>query len=382
MLSLIQVHRAGLIHRDISPDNIMLTAGGSMKLLDFGAAVDFTKEEEKSLSIMLKPGYAPEEQYRTKGKQGPWTDVYALAATIYKCITGITPPEAMERLRRDELVAPRVANAAIPPSLEEALLKGMSVYAEERYQSMEAFHQELFSQTAVPVSVQKQGGQRLQDSQKKRFGSGVWIAAGAAAVLLLLILLLWQPFNQKAAEKQVVQMQQGEAEDIQEEKQKEVMEIAEESEVEREISTYSYEIFLADVSWLEAYNDCIARGGHLVTIESQEEYEILLKQITEQGMERCLFWLGGMRLAGSREYHWIDEAGNPKEVVLNDAEEYREYWLEGEPSYESGGEEERFLILFYMTEPGKWVWNDVPDSLLETAPFYEGRVAYICEFEN
>lgn len=139
MASLAKVHDSGLIHRDISPDNIMLLENGSMKLLDFGAARDYSAEDEKSLSVLLKPGYAPEEQYRTRGKQGPWSDVYAFAATIYKCITGVTPPESMERMREDDLKKPSEFGVAISPQMEAALVKGMAVYAENRYQSMSEF---------------------------------------------------------------------------------------------------------------------------------------------------------------------------------------------------------------------------------------------------
>ena len=133
MKSLDKVHEKGLIHRDISPDNIMLT-DDKVKLLDFGAAR--AAEGNKSLSVMLKHGYAPEEQYRRKGEQGPWTDVYALSATIYKCITGATPDDASERAYKDELKAPSEYGIKIDPVCEAALMKGMSVYSDNRYRTI------------------------------------------------------------------------------------------------------------------------------------------------------------------------------------------------------------------------------------------------------
>ena len=144
--SLAQVHRKNIIHRDISPDNIMITTpntnSDTMKLLDFGAARDVSGN--KSRSIMLKPGYAPEEQYRTRGEQGPWTDVYALCGTIYKCITGKTPPEALERSRNDTLLPPSSYGIQISPQQEQAIMQGLAVYKENRIQSMDELHQRLF----------------------------------------------------------------------------------------------------------------------------------------------------------------------------------------------------------------------------------------------
>lgn len=136
MRTLGKIHQQGLIHRDISPDNIRLTPEG-VKLLDFGAAREMNTQINRSISVMLKPGYAPEEQYRSKGVQGPWTDVYAVCATIYKCITGITPDDATQRVYSDELKKPSELGVKISPAVEAVLLKGMSVFQRERYKSMD-----------------------------------------------------------------------------------------------------------------------------------------------------------------------------------------------------------------------------------------------------
>lgn len=136
MESLKKVHSQGIIHRDISPDNIMLV-GKRVKLLDFGAARYVSATNNKSLSVILKPGYAPEEQYRSKGNQGPWTDIYALCATMYKCITGITPDDSTQRVFNDELKTPSELGINIDPAIEKALIKGLSVMQKDRYQNID-----------------------------------------------------------------------------------------------------------------------------------------------------------------------------------------------------------------------------------------------------
>jgi serine/threonine protein kinase len=159
MKSLDKIHNDGLIHRDISPDNIMI-ADNRVKLIDFGAARVFSRVENHSLSVLLKHGYAPEEQYRTRGNQGPWTDIYALCATIYKCITGITPDDANERVRNDELKAPSELGFNIPVNIEKALLKGLSVLQENRYQSISDLIKDLgivndVSENSIGISASK-----------------------------------------------------------------------------------------------------------------------------------------------------------------------------------------------------------------------------------
>ena len=130
------MHAAGLIHRDISPDNLMLERD-SVRLLDFGCARESALGEE-TVTITLKHGYAPIEQYQHKG-QGPWTDVYALAATIYYCLTGRTPPQALDRLMDDELIPPRRLGAELTEAQERALLRGMGIRQHRRWRSMEEF---------------------------------------------------------------------------------------------------------------------------------------------------------------------------------------------------------------------------------------------------
>ncbi len=139
MDALSAVHREGIIHRDIAPDNIYLTGSGQVKLLDFGAARYSLGDKSQSLDVVLKHGYAPKEQYTRRGRQGPYTDVYALAAAFYASVTGYVPPDALDRLEEDDLVPPSARGVHIPPALEDAILRGLEVNAQDRFQSMEEF---------------------------------------------------------------------------------------------------------------------------------------------------------------------------------------------------------------------------------------------------
>lgn len=134
--SMNKIHEVGIIHRDISPDNIMITRNKQIKLTDFGAARVFDTEDNKSITVVLKRGYAPEEQYRAKGNQGPWTDVYALCATMYRMITGVTPQEALERIIEDNVEPLSKYDPSIWPETEFAIMKGLSLRAPDRYQTV------------------------------------------------------------------------------------------------------------------------------------------------------------------------------------------------------------------------------------------------------
>ena len=154
--TLSRVHKTGIIHRDISPDNIMMLPEGGAKLLDFGAVrsvgeASVEKELTKSTEAILKQGYAPLEQYQKKGALGPWTDVYAMCATLYFCITGTVPPDAPARvLGYEELDLNALTE--LTEQQREALRHGMELRAENRTPDMETMYRELFAAPApVPV---------------------------------------------------------------------------------------------------------------------------------------------------------------------------------------------------------------------------------------
>jgi serine/threonine protein kinase len=139
MDALREVHRVNVLHRDISPDNIYVTTTGLVKLLDFGAARQALRDRSQRLSVILKVGYAPEEQYRSTGKQGPWTDVYAVGATFYHLLTGSIPPPSIDRLAEDTIQPPSAAGADIPPGAEQALMTALAVKAAQRYPTIQDF---------------------------------------------------------------------------------------------------------------------------------------------------------------------------------------------------------------------------------------------------
>lgn len=141
-----KVHAAGIIHCNIAPDNIYLTSYGGVRLIDFSLTKTTTSiKNNESLSVIIKSGYSAEEQYRSKGNIGPWTDVYALAATFYKVITSITPPEAIERSYKDTIKLPSELNVEITKNIELSIMNALNVKIDDRTQSATEFKKELLS---------------------------------------------------------------------------------------------------------------------------------------------------------------------------------------------------------------------------------------------
>ena len=149
MTTMVKVHKAGLIHRDLSPDNLMLTVGNDVKILDLGAAKDLNTNSGVSSMQVAKSGFSPLEQYTQRGGSGPWTDVYALAATIYYSLTGMLPPSAVDRIEDDTLSWNVPGLESLPPAVLDALKKAMAITSKRRTQAME----ELLQAISAPVEA-------------------------------------------------------------------------------------------------------------------------------------------------------------------------------------------------------------------------------------
>lgn len=126
------MHREKILHRDVSPDNIMLCPDGSVKLIDFGAARQLS-DSTQSMSVILKQGFAPLEQYQRKGNQGGWTDIYSLGASLYFGLTGNPPDDPLTRIEDDKQFQQSLRG--IPDRLAEILEKACRIKADERYQN-------------------------------------------------------------------------------------------------------------------------------------------------------------------------------------------------------------------------------------------------------
>lgn len=200
LYALSNIHKTGMIHRDVSPENIMLAKDGRVILIDFGAARTLTGAETRSLTIILKQGYAPVEQYQTKGKQGPWTDVYALCATMYRMLSGVVPTEAVERMSLDSVVPLWRAEwndmpLRISVRISNIIQKGLAVYPQNRYQNAQALMEALYPEQKEKT-VPPQSDERAEELEiptppipQPQGDTGMW--GWFWATVAILVLLIW-----------------------------------------------------------------------------------------------------------------------------------------------------------------------------------------------
>lgn len=205
-----KVHEKGIIHRDIAPDNLFVAndeeGNRHLKLIDFGASKFSSSSHSKSLTVMIKPGYSPEEQYRSNGDQGTYTDVYALAAVMYRMVTGVQPPDSFERRtaieshKRDLLEEPDKFNKSLSANFINALMNALNVRIEDRTATIADFEAELIS--FEPVKRRGSSIRRI-DFMKWPIWAKIGVPVGTLAAAGLLVFAITKVFG-GAAEKYVL----------------------------------------------------------------------------------------------------------------------------------------------------------------------------------
>jgi len=163
-----EVHAAGILHRDISPDNLLINTEGRVILIDFGAARQAIGDQSRSLSVIMKAGYSPPEQYQSQRRQGPWTDIYAVAASFYRSITGQAPLEAIDRMAEDNLIQPSQLGIVIEPKHERALMKALAIKTAERYTKVEDFQSALLRKSSQAEKMQSEPAADSSSTYKEK----------------------------------------------------------------------------------------------------------------------------------------------------------------------------------------------------------------------
>lgn len=165
LLALSAMHSRHILHRDISPENLMVQPDQTLTLIDFGAARTFSQDDDDNLTVILKRGYAPEEQYHSDSRQGPWSDLYAICAVLYQMLTGIRPQEAAARVKEDQLTPlSHIPGLSLQKTTCTAIEKGLQVDPLERYPDIAAFMKVLY---ARPVAAPKDTNSQTVSASSK-----------------------------------------------------------------------------------------------------------------------------------------------------------------------------------------------------------------------
>ena len=212
LLAVEGMHRKNVLHRDISPENLILKPDGTLTLIDFGAAREYELGVAENRTVIIKRGYAPKEQYDSAGRQGPWTDLYACCAVLYQMVSGILPQDAASRSRKDELEPlETMEGIQVSESFAKAVAKGMSIDATSRFPSIKSLMEALYPEkkqepkpvrevvsppVREPVPERKREESPAKEPGKRRFrpvyalgallaaalaAGGIWLAAGGVA---------------------------------------------------------------------------------------------------------------------------------------------------------------------------------------------------------
>ncbi|TGY97789.1 hypothetical protein E5329_02735 [Petralouisia muris] len=269
--ALSKVHYHGIIHKDVSPDNIFLLGEDSIKLFDFGAAKFQGTETERTEDVVVKAGYTPPEQYRSRNAQGAFMDIYAVGAVFYEMVTGEKPMEAPDRSVGDELKKPGEFEIEIEERLERIILKALALKPELRFQTAEQMKEAITGRKKVGLPEEE-----LRKYQKKKKA----FAVGLVSVFTVLgsIFLLSQTYFSGRGKIDVSKIRE---EDM------EVWISSEDADTGKELS----EVFLESVE-----KEC-PKLHVTVRVVNREEYGARLQQAAEKGKLPDVFCTEGIEAA-------------------------------------------------------------------------------------
>lgn len=219
-------HQRHILHRDIKPDNVMITPDDRVVLIDFGSARDFVNDEVQRHTAILTQGYAPIEQYTSTSKKGNYTDIYSLGGVFYYAVTGHKPMDATDRML-SEMPTPKSFNSAIPDAAENTIMKAMQMKPEDRYQNVGEFMDDLVGKinTAEAPNIpdlsikqtdnspSKKEIEQIDHSQSAKYNGkaskkGLLIGLIIAAVVLLVGGLAWWMYDKAFTERGIkIQME-------------------------------------------------------------------------------------------------------------------------------------------------------------------------------
>lgn len=409
MNALEKIHSRGMIHRDVSPSNIMILPDGRVRLLDFGAARDVSLETQNmtTMSAVFKHGYSPIEQLTQGMHQGPYTDIYALCATLYEMLTGSVPPSPFARLYEGgKLIPPSQMGVRLNAVQEETILRGLAVNGAERIQTIAELRSGLVwngaAGTPAPMRPENGGSNIL----KIVLGAAIAVLVlgiGAVTVSQLTSGKSAAVPTQYAAEEQgaVSEEQQTEPEEIVESEVQETEEPAAEPEsaqpsnVEAESITavgnqteepaydfpegtlyyngHHYYIY-DDVrtSWTDASRKCNERGGYLAVINDSEENEELFRYMVNMGYDQAFFGMTDSIDEGD----WI--------YIGGDSSSYTDWGQNSEGVAEPNNAEDNENYAQLDVNMFEGHWNDAQFGKKTYTPggaAYQDLYAYICEWD-
>lgn len=196
------IHSKHVLHRDIKPDNIIVTPDNRIVLIDFGSAREFVHDEVQRHTTILTLGYAPIEQYTATGKKGNYTDIYAMGGVFYFLLTGQRPMDVTTRTM-EQMPSPHELDSSIPVEVSQTIMKAMEFKPEDRYQSVSEFMSDLLGKAkdtpasqqprpvvpAEPTRIAEPTVETNVEEKKSKGGLVAGIIAGVIALIIIIMLL-------------------------------------------------------------------------------------------------------------------------------------------------------------------------------------------------